>query len=93
MVGHRRQTGVGELALQTYALQLPTLANEGKTAMLKSLAQRLRLPKPEDALPGYDFMRKMDARKIYPHIVGVYSFQANLFDHRKIGHLVQWNCR
>lgn len=39
---------------------------ENKTAVLKSLAQWLRLPKPEDALDGYDFMRKMYTRRIYP---------------------------
>ena len=32
---------------------------DNKTAVLKSLAQWLRLPKPDDASEGYDFMRKM----------------------------------
>ncbi len=44
---------------------------ENKTAVLKSLAQWLRLPKPEDALPGYDFMRKMYTRRIYPNVEGI----------------------
>jgi len=44
---------------------------DNKTAVLKSLAQWLRLPKPKDALPGYDFMRKMYARRIYPNIEGI----------------------
>lgn len=44
---------------------------ENKTAVLKSLAQWLRLPKPEDGLDGYDFMRKMYARRIYPSPEGI----------------------
>ncbi len=44
---------------------------ESKAAVLKSLAQWLRLPKPEDALEGYDFMRKMYARRIYPNVDGI----------------------
>jgi len=44
---------------------------ENKAAVLKSLAQWLRLPKPEDALEGYDFMRKMYARRIYPNVDGI----------------------
>ena len=44
---------------------------ENKTAVLKSLAQWLRLPKPEDGLAGYDFMRKMYARRIYPSPEGI----------------------
>jgi NitT/TauT family transport system substrate-binding protein len=44
---------------------------ENKTAVLKSLAQWLRLPKPEDALEGYDFMRKMYARRIFPNLDGI----------------------
>jgi NitT/TauT family transport system substrate-binding protein len=44
---------------------------ENKTVVLKSLAQWLRLPKPEDALPGYDFMRRMYTRRIYPNVEGI----------------------
>ena len=44
---------------------------DNKTAVLKSLAQWLRLPKPDDALPGYDFMRKMYTRRIYPNLEGI----------------------
>ena len=44
---------------------------DNKTAVLKSLAQWLRLPKPDDGLPGYDFMRKMYARRIYPNVEGI----------------------
>jgi ABC-type nitrate/sulfonate/bicarbonate transport system substrate-binding protein len=44
---------------------------DNKTAVLKSLAQWLRLQNPEDALEGYDFMRKMYARRIYPNIEGI----------------------
>ena len=44
---------------------------ENKAAVLKSLAQWLRLPKPEDALEGYDFMRKMYTRRIFPNLDGI----------------------
>ena len=44
---------------------------ENKPALLKSLAGWLRLPKPEDALEGYDFMRKMYVRRAYPNVDGV----------------------
>ena len=42
-----------------------------KTAVLKSLAQWLRLPKTDDALPGYEFMRKMYTKRIYPNVDGI----------------------
>jgi len=42
-----------------------------KAAVLKSLAQWLRLPKPDDALEGYDFMRKMYTRRIHPNVEGI----------------------
>ena len=44
---------------------------DNKTAVLKSLAQWLRLVKPDDALEGYDFMRRMYGRRIYPSIDGI----------------------
>jgi NitT/TauT family transport system substrate-binding protein len=44
---------------------------ENKTAVLKNLSQWLRLPKPDDALEGYEFMRKMYARRIFPTPDGV----------------------
>ena len=44
---------------------------DNKTAVLKSLAQWLRLQKPDDALEGYDFMRRMYARRIFPSIDGI----------------------
>jgi NitT/TauT family transport system substrate-binding protein len=44
---------------------------ENKAAVLKSLAQWLRLPKPDDALEGYDFMRKMYMRRIFPNLEGI----------------------
>jgi NitT/TauT family transport system substrate-binding protein len=44
---------------------------DNKPAVLKSLAQWLRLPKPDDALEGYDFMRRMYARRIYPNMEGI----------------------
>jgi len=39
--------------------------------VLKSLAQWLRLPKPDDALEGYEFMRKMYNRRVYPTLEGI----------------------
>jgi NitT/TauT family transport system substrate-binding protein len=44
---------------------------ENKSAVLKDLAQWLRLPKPEDGLEGYDFMRRMYTRRFYPNIEGI----------------------
>jgi NitT/TauT family transport system substrate-binding protein len=44
---------------------------DNKTAVLKGLAQWLRLPNPEDALDGYDFMRRMYTRRIYPSLDGI----------------------
>ena len=46
-------------------------APDNKTAVLKSLAQWLRLPKPDDALEGYEFMRKMYTRRMYTNIEGI----------------------
>ena len=37
----------------------------------KSLAQWLRLPKPDDALEGYEFMRKMYIKRIFPTAEGI----------------------
>jgi NitT/TauT family transport system substrate-binding protein len=44
---------------------------DNKTAVLKGLAQWLRLANPEDALDGYDFMRRMYTRQIYPSLEGI----------------------
>jgi NitT/TauT family transport system substrate-binding protein len=44
---------------------------DNKTAVLKDLAKWLRLSKPEDALDGYDFMRRMYTRQIYPSLEGI----------------------
>ncbi|HWH78759.1 MAG TPA: ABC transporter substrate-binding protein, partial [Candidatus Binatus sp.] len=44
---------------------------ENKSAVLRSLAQWLRLGKPEDATEGYEFMRKLYTKKIYPTIEGI----------------------
>jgi len=44
---------------------------ENKPAVLKSLAQWLRLPKPDDALEGYEFMRKMYIKRIFPTAEGI----------------------
>ena len=42
-----------------------------KNAVLKDLVQWLRLSKTEDALEGYEFMRKMYTRRIYPTVDGI----------------------
>jgi ABC-type nitrate/sulfonate/bicarbonate transport system substrate-binding protein len=39
---------------------------ENKNAVLKSLVQWLRLSKTDDAVEGYEFMRKMYTKRIYP---------------------------
>ncbi len=44
---------------------------ENKSAVLKSLVQWLRLSKTEDAVEGYEFMRKMYTKRIYPTIDGI----------------------
>jgi NitT/TauT family transport system substrate-binding protein len=44
---------------------------DNKTAVLNGLAQWLRLRKPEDAVDGYDFMRRMYTRQIYPSLDGI----------------------
>jgi NitT/TauT family transport system substrate-binding protein len=44
---------------------------DNKTAVLNGLAQWLRLAKPEDAIDGYDFMRRMYTRRIYPSPEGI----------------------
>ena len=44
---------------------------ENKSAALKSLVQWLRLSKTEDAVEGYEFMRKMYTKRIYPTVDGI----------------------
>jgi NitT/TauT family transport system substrate-binding protein len=44
---------------------------DNKTAVLQSLTKWLRLPKQDDALEGYNFMRKMYTRRIYPNMDGI----------------------
>ena len=44
---------------------------DNKTAVLKGLAKWLRLSNPEEALDGYDFMRRMYTRQIYPSLEGI----------------------
>lgn len=44
---------------------------DNKNAVLKSLVQWLRLSKTEDGVEGYEFMRKMYAKRIYPSIDGI----------------------
>jgi ABC-type nitrate/sulfonate/bicarbonate transport system substrate-binding protein len=42
-----------------------------KNAVLKSLVQWLRLAKTEDAVEGYEFMRRMYTKRIYPTVDGI----------------------
>jgi NitT/TauT family transport system substrate-binding protein len=42
-----------------------------KNAVLKSLVQWLRLAKSDDAVEGYEFMRKMYTKRIYPSVDGI----------------------
>ena len=44
---------------------------DNKNAVLKSLVQWLRLSKTEDAVEGYEFMRKMYTKRIYPTVDGI----------------------
>jgi ABC-type nitrate/sulfonate/bicarbonate transport system substrate-binding protein len=44
---------------------------ENKNAVLKSLVQWLRLAKTEDAVEGYEFMRKLYTKRIYPTVEGI----------------------
>ncbi|HVO95473.1 MAG TPA: ABC transporter substrate-binding protein [Terriglobales bacterium] len=44
---------------------------DNKNAVLKSLVQWLRLQKTEDALEGYEFMRKMYTKRIDPTLDGI----------------------
>jgi hypothetical protein len=38
---------------------------------VKSLVQWLRLAKTEDAIEGYEFMRKLYTKRIYPTVEGI----------------------
>jgi len=42
-----------------------------RNAVLKSLVQWLRLAKTEDAVEGYEFMRRMYSKRIYPTVDGI----------------------
>jgi ABC-type nitrate/sulfonate/bicarbonate transport system substrate-binding protein len=42
-----------------------------KAAVLKSLVQWLRLAKTDDAVEGYEFMRKLYTKRIYPTVDGI----------------------
>lgn len=44
---------------------------ENKSAVVKSLVQWLRLAKTEDAIEGYEFMRKLYTKRIYPTVEGI----------------------
>ncbi|HEY2990722.1 MAG TPA: ABC transporter substrate-binding protein [Candidatus Binatia bacterium] len=44
---------------------------ENKTAVMRSLARGLRLPKVEDAETGYEMMKTLYDRRIYPDVEGL----------------------
>lgn len=44
---------------------------DNKNAVLTSLVQWLRLSKTEDAVEGYEFIRKMYSKRIYPTVDGM----------------------
>ena len=44
---------------------------DNKSAVLRSLVQWLRLSKTQDAVEGYEFMRKMYTKRIYPTVDGI----------------------
>ena len=44
---------------------------DNKAAGMRSLARWLRLPKVEDAEPGYELMKGLFRRRIYPNAVGL----------------------
>ena len=48
---------------------------DNKSAVLKSLVQWLRLSKTEDAVEGYEFMRKMYTKRIYPTVDGIFGLR------------------
>jgi NitT/TauT family transport system substrate-binding protein len=61
---------------------------DNKTAVLKGLARWLRLANPEDALDGYDFMRRLYTRQIHPSLEGIQnSIRVLTLTNEKFGHL------
>ena len=49
------------------------LEPKNKELVLKSLSKGLRLPRPEDALGGYDRLANLYERRIYPNVDGIRS--------------------
>jgi ABC-type nitrate/sulfonate/bicarbonate transport system substrate-binding protein len=67
-----RTPEVAERALRAMIDSIAFINNPAnKAAVLKSLARELRLSKPEDAQAGYDVMRTLYDRRIYPNADGL----------------------
>jgi NitT/TauT family transport system substrate-binding protein len=67
-----RTPEVAERALRAMIDSIAFINNPAnEAAVLKSLARELRLSKPEDAQAGYDVMRTLYDRRIYPNADGL----------------------
>jgi len=64
-----------ELAERTLRAMVETIAYinnpNNKTSVMRSLAKDLRLSKVEDAQPGYEMMKTLYDRRIYPNVEGL----------------------
>ncbi|HEY2920098.1 MAG TPA: ABC transporter substrate-binding protein [Candidatus Binatia bacterium] len=64
-----------ELAERTLRAMVETIAYinnpNNKTTVMRSLAKDLRLSKVEDAQPGYEMMKTLYDRRIYPNVDGL----------------------
>jgi NitT/TauT family transport system substrate-binding protein len=67
-----RTPDVAEKALRAMVESIGFINNPANKALvLKSLSKELRLSKPEDALAGYEVMRTLYDRRIYPNAEGL----------------------
>ena len=49
------------------------LEPKNKSSVLQSIAKGLRLPRPEDAIGGYELLANMHQRRIFPNVEGIRS--------------------
>lgn len=67
-----RTPQVAERALRAMVESIAYINNPAnKAVVIKSLAKELRLSKPEDAHAGYEVMRTLYDRRIYPNVDGL----------------------
>jgi ABC-type nitrate/sulfonate/bicarbonate transport system substrate-binding protein len=67
-----RTPEIAEKALRGMVESISFINNPGnKASVLKSLSKELRLSKPEDAQAGYEVMRTLYDRRIYPNAEGL----------------------